>query len=242
MTKQVSDQDNALAKIKKCLKLSKSSNANEAQVALRQAHALMKKHNLSISDIELSEVVTAQVNADTKKKLPDWTAELIRVIANLLECEVIFLRFSMGSQKMIINFVGSKENTEIAAYTFTVLYRALKKQRKEFIAEQTAQKRLSPANKVRIGDAFCQGWVVAVREKIKDLIHQEKTPEEKAFSDRVKAFAKMKTKSATLSPTSSKTEGLYKYAQEGFKEGSNVDLHIGVHGKGKQQALLAQEN
>ena len=242
MSNQAADQDSVLAKIKKCLKLSKSSNANEAQVALRQAHALMKKHNLSMNDVELSEIVTAQVNADTKTKVPDWTAELIRVIAVLLECEVMFNRFIGGNKKMIINFVGAKENTEIAVYTFTVLYRALKKQRKDFIAEQAAQKHLSPANKVRVGDAFCQGWVIAVREKIKDLIQQEKTPEEQAFADRVQSYVHQKTKSVTMKPTSRSKQGLAKYAQEGFRDGSNVDLHIGVHSKGKKQALLTQVN
>lgn len=242
MTNQNADQDNILAKIKKCLKLSQSSNANEAQVALRQAHALMKKHNLTMNDVELSEIVMAQVNADTKRKLPDWTAELIRVIAVLLECEVFFNRFSGGNQKMIINFVGAKENTEIAVYTFTVLYRALKKQRKEFISEQAARKRLSPANKVRVGDAFCQGWVLAVREKITDLMQRERTPEEQAFADRVKSYVHDITKSSTMPPTSSKTDGLGRYAAQGFKEGSNVNLHIGVYGKGNEQALLAQGN
>ena len=40
-------QDRILDKIKKCLKLSASSNANEAATALRQAQAMMAEYNIT---------------------------------------------------------------------------------------------------------------------------------------------------------------------------------------------------
>lgn len=48
-------REKALKKIKQCLALSKSSNSNEAGIALKQAHKLMKKHNIDgESEDELS--------------------------------------------------------------------------------------------------------------------------------------------------------------------------------------------
>jgi hypothetical protein len=48
--------DRVLGKIKKCLALSASSNPHEAEVALRQAHALMAKHGVSSHEITMSDV------------------------------------------------------------------------------------------------------------------------------------------------------------------------------------------
>ena len=40
------DRDDAIRRIKKCLVLAKSQNANEAATALRQAHKLMEEWNV----------------------------------------------------------------------------------------------------------------------------------------------------------------------------------------------------
>ena len=47
------DHDRALEKIKKCLEMAKgkNANANEAEIALRQAHKMMEAYNVEMGDV-----------------------------------------------------------------------------------------------------------------------------------------------------------------------------------------------
>ena len=63
------DKEKILDKIKKCLALSKSANEHEAAQALKQAQALMEKHEVNAVDIALSEV--SEQKADRKMAL-NW--------------------------------------------------------------------------------------------------------------------------------------------------------------------------
>ncbi len=46
-------RDKALAKIKKCLALGRSTNPHEAAAAMRQAQKLMAEHGLNDTDVKL---------------------------------------------------------------------------------------------------------------------------------------------------------------------------------------------
>lgn len=48
------DHQRILEKIKKCFALSKSSNPNEASIALKQAHALAKQYKIDFPELLVS--------------------------------------------------------------------------------------------------------------------------------------------------------------------------------------------
>lgn len=234
------NKEDVLSKIKKCFSLTKSSNTNEAQVALRQAYALMKKHNLSLHDVEVSEIAEQEAKTDNKKKIPGWVTSLAHTIARLMNCEI----FCRSGLKKSISFVyvGQKENAEIAQYTFIVLYRALKKHRLEFIKSEVDKRKysISTAYKTRIGDAFCNGWVLAVKEKIKDLLSAELSEEDEKTKAVVKSYMKEKYKFTDTQKSLIRSQkGLYGAVTDGFSKGLDVNLNVPLNGCSKEQKLLS---
>ena len=57
--------EKVLEKIKKCLRLAKSSNPHEAAAAMRQAQKLMEKYNLTERDVDLTDVEMSEHSAGT---------------------------------------------------------------------------------------------------------------------------------------------------------------------------------
>ena len=93
-----SNNERIMAKIRKCLALSKSDNEHEAAAALRQAKALMEKHKLEMSDIEQSKTqVYIDENGKPSSRPPLWLNSLHSVVAAAFGCSA----FSLGGQPLL---------------------------------------------------------------------------------------------------------------------------------------------
>ena len=156
-------------RIKKCLALSKSSNEHEAAAALRQARALMERHNIDDADVLAHEAGEDHAKSGAKVNPVTWESFLASRIADAFGCQVIFAisYFEPGRWK----FIGCDAAPEIAVYAFHVLHRQCKRARAEHL--KTALKRCKRAVKVRRADLFCQGWIRAVADKIAALAGNE---------------------------------------------------------------------
>lgn len=171
------DRETALAKIKKCLALAKSSNANEAATALRQAQKLMEQFDLNELDVSLADVKEAEQPA-VSNAIPQWEANLSKIVAEAFGCEV-FLKTGrkltyIGSTKKTkdYTFVGVGPAAEVAAYAFRVLSRQCARDRQLHVAEQS--KRLKPSTRTARGDAFALAWVYAVERLIERFANSER--------------------------------------------------------------------
>ncbi|NHR07959.1 DUF2786 domain-containing protein [Chromobacterium haemolyticum] len=231
----MSDNAAILAKIKKCLALSKSSNEHEAAAALRQAQALMRKHDITDRDILLAEVSEADTPAGAKKTPIRWEASLSHLIARAFNCDhLLSTGFSGGRWK----FIGPGSAPEVAAYAFSVLARQLRKARAEFIA--TKCKRLIRASKTRRADLFCEGWVAAVRQLVANI----------ATTSQAKAaigayMAKHYPDLGDFTPRNRQGEramlkGDYSARSDGWQAGKAAQLRNGLAGQAKQAALSQQ--
>lgn len=154
---QESERERVIRKIKRCLALGKSANANEAETALRQARAMMDKYRLSETDIELSEV-GAEARATGKFRLSKWQRYLAETAAKMFRCELLTAHYVGGSYTF--TFVGVMPAAELAAYAYDALYEQLQAARKAYQREQRGR-----GGKVS-GDDFAIAWVHAVRKKI----------------------------------------------------------------------------
>lgn len=150
----MSDKDEILAKIKKCLALSKSSNEHEAAAALRQAKKLMEAHNISDLDVQAAEAEEHLAAAGATRKPTAWEAYLAGEIAAAFSCRLVFLA-THGSGKW--SFIGLGASAEVAGYAFAVLFRQAKRARAAYIKERLA--RCKRGAQVRRADLFCHGWV-----------------------------------------------------------------------------------
>ena len=159
--------DDILAKIRKCMALSASSNEHEAAAALRQARALMEKHGLTEEQVAAAEASSRATKAGAQKRPPAWEAYLARRIAEVFGCTVIFRAGTWFNGPAQWNFIGTGATPEVAGYCCEVLLRQLKKARAAHL--RTALKRCKATTKTRRADLFCEGWVASAFHKVEAM-------------------------------------------------------------------------
>lgn len=215
----MSGKDKIISKIKKCLALAKSANANEAATALRQAQALMEQHGIDESDVLASEAGEAHAKSTVKMTPPAWESLLASVVADALGCNRIYYEGVTHSRWI---FVGIGPKCEIAAYAFSVLLRQLKKARSDFIKRKL--KRCLRATKIRRADEFCIGWVIAVSVTVRAFARSD---EDTAI---INAYLAKRFGGALVPMESRKAKAGRDYgdAWAGHRAGRDVTLNHGV--------------
>lgn len=166
------EQDKALDKIKKCLRLAASSNPHEAAAAMRQARALMEKHGLGQADVDMADIEEHGARAGAKVNPTQWECNLAGTVAHAYACRLIFMA-GLGSW----SFIG--EMAEVASYTMTVLLRQIRQARRDYIGK--ALKRCKPATKTKRADVFCDAWVWSVRKLVMEFAGAELSPAVDAY-------------------------------------------------------------
>lgn len=173
-----------LGKIKKCLALSSSDNANEAATALRQAHALMAAHGVSAAQITMAEIGEASAKSRTmsRSKPALWEGALASVVGKAFGCQLMIIRTPLRSGKRVaLNdgsyiFVGLAAQAQVASYTFDVLGRKCKAARAAWIAEKLPGMSQIPGGKrtaTSLGDEFAIGWVRQVTRLVQEFANPE---------------------------------------------------------------------
>ncbi len=153
-----------LRKIKRCLALAKSSNANEAATALRQAQALMQKHQISKSDISAADICSHCVSVGAGIKPPVYIVGLINLIRKAFGVEMVYRSTYNGSRwEGGVEFIGFEGAAEVAGYAMTVLGRQLKLDRTAYLKNLAGQRR---STKTRRADLYARAWVKAVGLKV----------------------------------------------------------------------------
>lgn len=161
-------RDEAIKKIRKCLAMGKSTNPNEAAIAMRQAQRLMQEFDIALDHVALSDVQTVRCTTRTNSQ-PRWEVLLASIVADAFGCNLIWLT----GQKLLahrfvtvreVAFVGIGSAAQIAAYAWDVLSRQCAKARLMHIRKQPA--RCRPQTLTARGDAFAMGWVAAASNKL----------------------------------------------------------------------------
>jgi hypothetical protein len=171
------NREQALAKIKKCLALAKSSNPHEAAAALRQAQKLMAAFGVTETDVSLADVMEAAAPARLNTFTP-WETNLAHMIAEAFGCE----HFSKNSRHLTRSlclvkkreyiFVGVGAAPQVASYAYDVLSRQCARDRLAHIRKQP--KNCKPITKTSRGDQFALGWVYGVRELVESFAGTER--------------------------------------------------------------------
>lgn len=146
-------------KVRKCLALARSDNANEAATALRQARAMMAEHGIEERAIHVEGARAKNGRGETAAR---W-----RVMLGNVVCEAIGLRMIQirGRGAAEVEFIGVVPRPEIGAYAFEVLRRQLEADRRKFVEGLRCRR----PTKTRRGDLFAEGWILEVRAKVAKL-------------------------------------------------------------------------
>lgn len=156
------DRKTAISKIRKCLRLSKSTEPHEAAAALRQAQALMHEYGVDEHELDGESVGESWVKSSASARPARFEVRLASVIAGAFGCEIVFTRRQNRTCTQIIGgyaFIGVASAEQIASYAFTVLARQLRAARAGYIAG--ALRRCNTRNRTARADHFCEGWVSA---------------------------------------------------------------------------------
>lgn len=161
---QTPDRERVLERIKKCMRLSKSSEAHEAAAALRQAQKMMAAHGVTQEELLGLEVKSIQVMTPEpyKRKLPLYMNYLLNVCRNAFDCEaMIEAGYRNGRPRLCVRYFGINGKEQLAAYAHEVMWRQLtaawkqyQKQNHWAVSEKGARQ------------GFWIGWIQEVRSKI----------------------------------------------------------------------------
>lgn len=170
------NRDQALSRIKKCMALSRSSNPHEAAAAMRQAQKLMQEYGIGEDDVQLAEV--HEVNRRiAMQSAPRWEVALANLVGEAFACRAIFsARYAqigarIGRRTSVV-FIGVGNSPEVAGYAWDVLDRQCAQQRLAHVRQQPRS--CKPITLTARGDAFAEGWVLGVREKLQAFSGDER--------------------------------------------------------------------
>lgn len=223
-----------LEKIKKCLALAKSSNANEAASAMRQAQKLMDIHGVSTDDVAISDVESHMAKAGAGKTPPSHVAMLANMVAGAFGAEIVYAPAWDGERwHGRVEFYGMNGAAEVAGYAFEVLGRQLKRDRNAYLATQP--KRIKRTTKVRRGDLYAQAWVNAVASQV--VPHQRSEAEDKTIAAyQAKRWEEpLETRQARDNTKNMRSHD-HGAIHQGYQDGKNVNFHQGVNGR-RQTAI-----
>ena len=159
-----------IAKVRKLLKLSRSTNEHEAAAATAKAMELLSKYNLSMSSVSLDEAAlqAISVTRKTRQRLENWAYKLAAVTASSFDCS--YYHSPMQGHTV---FVGVGADSEICGWMFGYLYKTLLRLASAYM--RTHCKRLrSPVSKKQARESFLLGAVFLFRLKFNE--QKKETP------------------------------------------------------------------
>lgn len=154
-----------ISKIQKCLRLAESGNANEAALALKQAQALMRKYDIREQDVQAYQITESAAHSGGYYNPPYWALALSELIAEAFDCRVYVARRNEAQPQF--RFIGLEHTASVAAYSFTVLYRQLRKARREFMLSLGLADRHETR---RRGNIFAQAWLFQIARVVSEFV------------------------------------------------------------------------
>ena len=219
-----------LDRIRKFLRLAKSTNPHEAALALAKARELMEESNLGNADPDLLEIREEAAHSRNGQP-PIWMGQLALMVAGVFGVQVFHAR--TGWSRWEVRFVGPDSRVDLAVYSFSVLRRQLEASRREFI--KTECRRFKAANKTARGDMYAAGWVSSARSSITYMaIPDPECHAMQAFTH--KHHPTMGRDERSARRTGNDIHDATAYLQ-GLADGKGVQVHQGV---GEQQRAIGR--
>lgn len=156
------DREKALARIKKCLALSKSPNEHEAAAALRQAQKLMEAHGILDHEVDESAVTSDFVDHDDYEyavRKPLILTSIARLMRRAFAVESVWER--SPTDKHRVRYFGQQANIMLATHSHTVVYRAVSAAWRAYLKENPGLKGRRNARA-----SFVYGWCNVVIDKV----------------------------------------------------------------------------
>jgi len=235
----MSELEKIKAKLKKLFALSRSSNANEAAIALEMAQKLMMEHGIKRNEVGEFEVIKDSIKGNGNERPPKHEVFLASNIATAFGCRIAYgWQKGMKSESGYnlgyngYSFVGLEHRVQIACFIAETLFRKIKKARNEYMKKLTRVR--SRNNKIKRADEFCLGWVYTVIEKLNKFTN---TPDEQKAIDIYVAKLEWGDKLKTISRGTIKQSDMNDFLN-GRRAGAGVVIQNGITGQEAGALLL----
>jgi uncharacterized protein (DUF2132 family) len=219
--------------------LSRSSNANEAALALEMAQKLMMEHGIKRNEVGEFEIIEEDIKGNGNEHPPKYEMYLTSNIATAFGCQLAYgWHKGHESESGYIwgwfghTFVGLEHRVQIACFIAEVLLRKLKKARNKYIKKLTRVR--SRTNKIKRADEFCLGWAYTVVNKLNLFTN---TPDEQKAIDNYVANLKWENKLKTISRGAIKKSAIDDFLN-GRRAGTGVEIQNGIEGQESGALLL----
>jgi hypothetical protein len=247
--------ERVIRKIKRCLALSQSSNETEAATALRQAQALMRKYQLTETDVKLSDVGEVESSHARATRRPSWDRDLGAVVADVFNCKALSLKHWCNSTQRRVEravFVGVTPAQQIALYAYEALLAKVTMARREYVAGVRAGKNRSAYSPETAGDHFAIAWVGQVYGKLKRLLPQGEEDVQIGQGSNGRDLVALESESKALIDRYLSSQEIGKHRQRpqveldldaqiaGMLAGMKVDLNAGLTSGGAELQRINQ--
>ena len=223
-------------KICKCLRLSESSNANEAALALRQATSLMKKYGVTDAQVLAAEVSECATQVGQQYTPPFWALALANLVADAFECRYLISRCYGRCPEF--RFIGLGFKAEVATYSYTVLHRYLLKAIEEFELSVKNQHIKSMAKKEDMSqrriEVFTQAWLFRAGRSIAEF--STGVAEKKIVDDYIKEKYGETVELSAVEPSDTLSAN-YDDILQGMRAANDIELYRSVKEFVKPQLL-----
>jgi hypothetical protein len=235
----MSELEKIKAKLKKLFALSRSSNANEAALALEMAQKLMTEHGIKRNAVGEFEIIEEDVKGNGGERPPGYETRLTSSIATAFGCKSAY--GYQGAKKTKSGwtilcyghtFVGLEHRVQIACFISEVLLRRLKKARNDYMKKLTRVRLRT--KKMKRADDFCFGWVCTVINKLNQFTN---TPDEQKALDNYVLNLKWGDNLKTINRGKIKASGLNDF-MNGQRVGTGVEIQNGIEGQEAGALLL----
>lgn len=217
---------NKIELIKKLLRLAKSSNPNEAALALERAMELAAEHKVDVAKLDL--------DAEQEKLVADYMhvgerlAHERKLILSILQN---FFNVDVCVAYPKVTFVGTRSDITVAIYVHDFLLRVLRKALSEFKAKERQAKRKWTTAKRQ---GFVSGWIYGIFNQLDNserarLQGHETALAAKTAKESREEFMSSLYPSRRLVKTKEKSRNSNALAN-GFRAGSSVRIRQPLEG------------
>jgi len=142
-----------LDKIRKLLRLGKSSNANEAALALSRAFELARKHQIDLDSVNLDDEEIERLLIKVGARVPFERLRILGLVKHFFRVEIVVCRPNVA-------FIGRQTDVMIARYAHDFLLRSLR----AGVAAFKAESRLKLSETRR--KSYIQGFIYGIADKL----------------------------------------------------------------------------
>lgn len=213
--------DNINEKIKKCLRLAKSANPNEAAIALRQAQKLAAAHGLSLDGFADGYSESVRTPERLRPRLQEWLLTLVGLVAR---CCGVGACTDVSGKYRAIQYMGIEHRVKMAVHAHIVLQRAMDEGWGDLPQYMKSGQKGSHSS-------YRIGWLAGVARSVEAYAMTEQ--DNAAISAQKKAN---KVEKEAVAIKQCRVEE--NVMRKGFADGSEFKLNRGVGGFSEGQKLL----